>query len=108
MDQLLGLQFTSTWWALLYLMVLCVAATVFDRVINRMVSKVLSGTPAKAVRFVLMAAVCAGVLLGMDALLDGVQQVWWSLAGLALVAAALMVLPAESAKPVEDENKAEE
>ena len=98
MDHLLGLHFTSSWWALLYLIVLCVAATVFDRVIARLVGKVLSGAPAKVVRVVLMGAVCAGVLLGMDALMDGVQQEWWSLAALALAAAALMVLPADTKK----------
>lgn len=98
MDHLLGLHFTSSWWALLYLIILCVAATVFDRVIARLVGKVLSGTPAKAARFVLMGAVCAGVLLGVDALMDGVRQELWSLAALALAAAALMVLPADNKK----------
>ena len=96
MDHLLGLHFTSAWWAMLYLIILCVAATVFDRVITRLVGKVLSGTPAKIVRFVLMGAVCAGVLLGADALMDGVSQSWWSLAVLAIAAAAMMVLPAQA------------
>ncbi len=98
MDHLLGLHFTSSWWALLYLLILCVAATIFDRIIGRLVNKGLSGTPAKVVRFVLMSAVCAGVLLGTDALMDGVQQAWWSLGALAVAAAALMVLPAEAEK----------
>lgn len=98
MDHLLGLHFTSSWWALLYLIILCVAATVFDRVITRLVGKVLSGAPAKVVRFVLMGAVCAGVLFGVDALMDGVQQELWSLVALAVAAAALMVLPAETKK----------
>ena len=98
MDHLLGLHFTSSWWALLYLIILCVAATVFDRVITRLVGKVLSGTAAKVVRFVLMGVVCTSVLLGVDALMDGVRQELWSLAVLALAAAALMVLPADTKK----------
>lgn len=93
MDHLLGMSFTSIWWAFLYLVILCVAATIFDRVIARLVGKVLSGGLAKAVRLVLMAAVCGGVLWGVDVLMDGVWLTWWSLAGLAVLAAVLMVLP---------------
>lgn len=107
MDSLLGLHFTSSWWALLYLLVLCVAATIFERIIARLVNKVLSGTPAKVACFVLLSAVCAGVLLGVDALMDGVQQAWWSLAALALAAAALMVLPAGGDKPAPEEKAGE-
>ena len=98
MDHLLGMHFTSIWWAFLYLLILCVAATVFDRVIGRLVGKVMQGTAAKAVRFILLSAVCTLVLWGMDALMDGVWQSWWSLLGLAVLAAVLMVLP-ESEKP---------
>lgn len=93
MDHLLGMHFTSIWWAFLYLVILCVAATVLDRLIGRLVGKVLKGGAAKAVRFVLMAAACAGVLWGVDVLMKGVWLTWWSLAGLAVLAAVLMVLP---------------
>ena len=88
MDHLLGMHFTSIWWAFLYLVILCVAATILDRVIGRLVAKVLQGGASKAARLVLMAVVCAGVLWGVDALMDGV----W-LTGLAVLAAVLMVLP---------------
>ncbi len=96
MDHLLGLYFTSTWWALLYLIILCVAATVLDRIIGMLVGKALTGVPAKIVCFVLMSVACAGVLLGADALMDGVSQSRWSLVALALAAAALMVLPTQA------------
>jgi len=102
MDHLLGMHFTSIWWAFLYLIILCVAATVLDRIIGRLVGRALSGTAAKAVRLVLVAAVCGGVLWGVDALMDGVWLTWWSLAGLAVLAAVLMVLP-ENAQPGEKE-----
>ena len=102
MDDLLGMHFTSIWWAFLYLIILCVAATVLDRIIGRLVGRALSGTAAKAVRLVLVAAVCGGVLWGVDALMDGVWLTWWSLAGLAVLAAVLMVLP-ENAQPGEKE-----
>jgi len=93
MDHLLGMHFTSIWWAFLYLLILCVAATVLDRIIGRLVGKVLKGAAAKAVRLVLMTAACGGVLWGVDVLLKGVWLTWWSLAGLAVLAAVLMVLP---------------
>ena len=102
MDHLLGMHFTSIWWAFLYLVILCVAATVLDRLIARPVNRALKGAAAKAVRFVLMAIVCAGVLWGVDALMKGVWLTWWSLAGLAVLAAALMVLP-ESGQPARRE-----
>lgn len=102
MDHMLGMHYTSIWWAFLYLLILCVAATVLDRIISRLVGKKLQGAAAKAVRLVLMTAVCALVLWGADALLDGVWQTWWSLTGLAVLAAVLMVLP-ESAKPTQSE-----
>lgn len=102
MDHLLGMHYTSIWWAFLYLLILCVAATVLDRLINRLVGKKLQGTAAKAVRLILMTVVCALVLWGADAVLDGVWQTWWSLAGLAVLAAVLMVLP-ESEKPTQSE-----
>lgn len=92
MDHLLGMHFTSIWWAFLYLVILCAAATVFDRIIGSLVGKVLHGAAAKAVRFVLMSVVCGGVLWGVDALMDGVWLTWWCLAGLAVLAAVLMVL----------------
>lgn len=101
MDHLLGMHFTSIWWAFLYLVILCIAATILDRIIGRLVGKALSGVAAKAVRLVLMAAVCGGVLWGVDALMDGVWLTWWSLAGLAVLAAVLMVLP-ENTKPGEE------
>ena len=93
MDHLLGMHFTSIWWAFLYLLILCVAATVLDRIIGRLVGKMLKGGTAKAVRLVLMAAVCGGVLWGADVLIKGVWLTWWSLAGLAVLAAVLLVLP---------------
>ena len=93
MDHLLGMHFTSIWWAFLYLVILCVAATVLDRLIGRLVGKVLRGGVSKAARLVLLAVACAGVLWGVDALMDGVWLTWWSLAGLAVLAAVLMVLP---------------
>lgn len=93
MDHLLGMHFTSIWWAFLYLMILCVAATVLDRVIGRLVGKMLGGGAAKAARLVLMSAACALVLWGVDALMNGVWLTWWALAGLAVLAAVLMVLP---------------
>lgn len=93
MDHLLGMHFTSIWWAFLYLIILCVAATILDRVIGRLVDKALKGGLAKAVRLVLVAAACSGVLWGVDALMSGVWLTWWSLAGLAVLAAVLMVLP---------------
>lgn len=96
MDHLLGLHFTSVWWALLYLIILCVAATVLDRIIGKLVGKALTGMPAKIVCFLLMSVTCAGVLLGADALMDGVWQDWWSLAVLAIAAAVLMVLPTQA------------
>lgn len=102
MDHLLGMHFTSIWWAFFYLVILCVAATILDRIIARLVNKGLKGAAAKAVRLVLMAAVCAGVLWGVDALMDGVWLTWWSLTGLAVLAAVLMVLP-ESEKPADPE-----
>ena len=98
MDHLLGMHFTSIWWAFLYLVILCVAATVLDRIFGRLVGKVLSGGAAKAVRLVLMAAVCGGVLWGVDLLMDGVWLNWWTLAGLAVLAAVLMVLPEQGEK----------
>lgn len=101
MDHLLGMHFTSIWWAFLYLVILCVAATILDRIIGRLVGKALSGGAAKAVRLVLMAAACAGVLWGVDALMKGVWLTWWSLVGLAVLAAVLMVLP-ENTKPGEE------
>ena len=101
MDHLLGMHFTSIWWAFLYLVILCVAATVLDRIIGRLVGKVLDGAPAKFVRLVLMAAACAGVLWGVDALMDGVWLTWWCLVGLAVLAAVLMVLP-ENTQPGEE------
>lgn len=97
MDHLLGMHFTSIWWAFLYLIILCVAATILDRVIGRIVGKLLTGSAAKAARLVLLAAVCAGVLWGADALMDGVWLTWWCLAGLAGLAAVLMVLPENEA-----------
>lgn len=105
MDHLLGMHFTSIWWAFLYLVILCVAATVLDRIIGRLVGKALNGAAAKAVRLVLMAAACAVVLWGVDALMDGVWLTWWTLAGLAVLAAVLMVLPEndKSAGPELDE-----
>lgn len=102
MDHLLGMHFTSIWWAFLYLVILCVAATILDRVIGRLVAGVLQGGAAKAARLVLMAVACAGVLWGVDALMDGVWLTWWSLTGLAVLAAVLMVLP-ESAEPRPEE-----
>lgn len=93
MDHLLGMHFTSIWWAFFYLVILCVAATILDRVIGRLVGRVLKGGVAKATRLVLMAVACAGVLWGVDALMSGVWLTWWSLAGLAVLAAVLMVLP---------------
>ena len=93
MDHLLGMHFTSIWWAFLYLLILCVAATVLDRIIARLVGKVLKGGAAKAVRLGLMTATCGGVLWGVDALIKGVWLTWWTLAGLAVLAAVLMVLP---------------
>lgn len=104
MDHMLGMHYTSIWWAFLYLVILCVAATVLDRIIGRLVNKVMGGAAAKAARLVLMAAVCAGVLWGVDALLDGVWLTWWSLAGLAVLAAVLMVLP-ENAKPADTQQE---
>lgn len=98
MDHLLGMHFTSLWWAFLYLLILCVAATVFDRVIGRLVGKVLHGGAAKVVRLVLVAVVCGGVLWGVDLLMDGVWLSWWTLAGLAVLAAVLMVLPEQGEK----------
>ena len=102
MDHLLGMHFTSIWWAFLYLVILCVAATILDRIIGRLVGKALSGGAAKAVRLVLMTAACAGVLWGVDALMKGVWLTWWSLVGLAVLAAVLMVLP-ETEQPGEEE-----
>lgn len=102
MDHLLGMHFTSIWWAFLYLMILCVAATIFDRVIGHLVGKGLKGGAARAVRLVLMSVVCALVLWGADALMDGVWLTWWSLAGLAVLASVLMVLP-ENDKPADPE-----
>ncbi|MBE6972847.1 MAG: hypothetical protein E7440_03075 [Ruminococcaceae bacterium] len=101
MDHLLGMHFTSIWWAFLYLVILCIAATVLDRIIGRLVSKVLKDAAAKGARLVLMAAACAGVLWGVDALMDGVWLTWWCLGGLAVLAAVLMVLP-ENAQSGED------
>lgn len=102
MDHLLGMHFTSIWWAFLYLVILCVAATILDRIIARPANKALKGAAAKVVRLVLMSAVCAGVLWGVDALMDGVWLTWWSIAGLAVLAAVLMVLP-ENAEPAKSE-----
>lgn len=102
MDHLLGMHFTSIWWAFLYLVILCVAATVLDRVIGRLVAKALRGGAARAARLVLMAAACAGVLWGVDALMDGVWLTWWSLTGLAVLAAVLMVLPENSESRTEE------
>ena len=102
MDHLLGMHFTSIWWAFLYLVILCVAATILDRIISRLVCKALPGVAAKAVRLVLMSAACAGVLWGTDALMDGVWLTWWSLVGLAILTAVLMVLP-ENAQSGEKE-----
>ena len=93
MDQLLGMHFTSIWWALLYLLILCVAATVLDRIVDRLVGKVVSGASAKVTRLVVMGALCAGVLWGADALMSGVWLNGWTLGGLAVLAAVLMVLP---------------
>lgn len=93
MDHLLGMNFTSIWWAFLYLLVLCVAATVLDRIVARLVGRVLKGGAAKAVRFVVMSAACGGVLWGVDMLMKGVWLTWWALVGLAVLAAVLMVLP---------------
>lgn len=104
MDHLLGMHFTSIWWAFLYLLILCVAATIFDRIIGRLVGKTMQGGAAKAVRLVLMSAVCALVLWGADAIMDGVWQSWWSLIGLAVLAAVLMVLP-ESEKSAKSEGE---
>ena len=106
MDHLLGMHFTSIWWAFLYLLILCVAATVLDRIIGRLVGKGLRGAVAKAVRFVLLGAACALVLWGVDALMDGVWLTWWSVLGLAVLAAVLMVLP-ESEKPAQPEDEVE-
>lgn len=102
MDHLLGMHFTSIWWAFLYLIILCVAVTILDRIIGRLVGKVLSGIAAKTVRLVLMSVASAGVLWGADVLMDGVWLTWWTLAGLAVLSAVLMVLP-ENAKPVDTE-----
>lgn len=96
MDHLLGMYFTSIWWAFLYLLILCVAATVLDRVIGRLAGKGLKGGAAKVVRLVLMSAACILVLWGVDVLMDGVWLTWWSLGGLAVLAAMLMVLPENS------------
>ena len=104
MDHLLGMHFTSIWWAFLYLLILCVAATVLDRIIGRLVGKGMKDAAAKVVRLILMSAACALVLWGADALIDGVRQAWWSLAGLAVLAAVLMVLP-ESSKPAQTEEQ---
>lgn len=104
MDHLFGMHFTSIWWAFLYLLVLCVAATVFDRVIGRLVGKKMQGAAAKVVRLILMSVICAGVLWGMDAWMKGVWLTWWSLIGLAVLAAVLMVLP-ESEKPAQSESE---
>jgi len=93
MDHLLGMHFTSIWWAFLYLMILCVAATVLDRVIGRLVNSKLQGTAAKAIKFVLMTVVSAGVLWVADRLIEGVWLNWWMLFGLAVLTAVLMVLP---------------
>ena len=98
MDHLLGMHFTSIWWAFLYLVILCVAATILDRILGRLVGKALSGGVAKVVRLILMAAVCGGVLWGVDLLMDGVWLNWWTLAGLAVLAAVLMVLPEQGEK----------
>ena len=106
MNHLLGMHFTSIWWAFLYLVILCVAATIFDRIIGRLVGKILSGAAAKAVRLFLMTAVSAGVLWGVDILMDGVQLTWWTLAGLAVLTAVLMVLP-ESGTPKQSEAEEE-
>ncbi len=97
MDHLLGMHFTSIWWAFLYLVILCVAATILDRLIGRLVGKRLSGVSAKVVRLVLMTLTSAGVLWGVDALMDGVWLTWWTLAGLAVLAAVLMVMPENTA-----------
>ena len=93
MDHLLGMHFTSIWWAFFYLLILCVAATVLDRLVARLVGKALTGTVAKVVRLVVMIALCAGVLWGADALMEGVWLNLWTLGGFAVLAAVLMVLP---------------
>lgn len=93
MNHLLGMHFTSIWLAFFYLVILCVAATVLDRVIGRLVGKALKGGAAKAVRLIAMTTACALVLWGVDALMDGVWLTWWCLVGLAVLAAVLMVLP---------------
>lgn len=93
MNYLLGMHFTSIWWAFFYLVILCVAATILDRVISRLVGRGLKGGPAKVVRLAAMTAACAAVLWGVDALMDGVWLTWWSLVGLAALTAVLMVLP---------------
>ena len=93
MDHLLGMHFTSIWWAFLYLVILCVAATVLDRVIDKMLNGRLQGTAAKITRFAVMTAASAGVLLLADRLIEGVWLNVWTLLGLAVLTAAMMVLP---------------
>ena len=93
MNYMLGMHYTSIWWPFFYLVILCVAATVFDRIISRLVGKALKGVAAVIVRLGLMFVLSFGVLWGADALMDGVQLTWWALVALAVIAAALTVLP---------------
>lgn len=108
MTQLLGMEFTSIWMAFFYLVIFCVAATVLDRVIGRLVEKVLHGTAAKAARLVLLAVSGVLVLWGFDCLFDSVRLQWWTNGLLSVLMAVLMVLPESSAAPEEGENAQED
>ena len=85
MTQLLGISFSSVWWAFGYLMAFCLISAPLDRLLGK-----LSGS-GKIVHFVLDAVANSAVLFLLDRLIGGISVSWWAVLVLALAAVALTV-----------------
>lgn len=108
MTNLLGMEFTSSWMAFLYLVIFCIAVTVLERITGRLTAKLARGTAAKAVHMVLLACSGALVLWGFDRLFDSVSLQWWTNGLLSILAAVMLVLPETSAPAETEENEQKE
>lgn len=92
MNELLGLSYSSVWWAFLYLMGFCLTGTVSDRLLGKLAGKITEKDAVrKAIHFVLDALVNAAVLFGLDLCMDSIGIAWWALTVLAVVMALVSV-----------------
>ena len=90
MNEILGLSYTSVWWAFGYLVAVCAIMTPIDRLMAKAAAGVSGSSGARIVRFVLDCVCGAAVLFVLDRVMSGVTLTWWALAALALAMGALM------------------